>query len=770
MALLVVGGGGLHRLAVHQHPGFLRADAPELQGAAAAGGQEAPVALRRLDRKAALRPGHTGHRAGSALPGGADAVVLVEVEGALRPGKDLDPQGRGVAGAVGVGFQPGHGQDGPRPGQHRDVLDAAVQGQLAAAVVDPAVEQIEPLALRQPGREGGRPRLFVHGGGDGAGDQLGAEIVFIGSLVGLGPLRLQVIQGADQGLALAAGVIVHGVQVGHQLVPQPEIALHHSLGNGVIVPGFLAGKVAAGAVEPQDGREHPELHPAGGQLVVPVALHMAADVVAPPAVAYVAGVGGEVGLEGQGLPADDGIPRKAHRVTVAARAGVAGEGQAPPALPHAVQKVVVVQHPQGVQAGDAGPGALLPVQPPEVHAGLLVGVVEVLEISVHEAGVGDVELHRLFLLPVLAQGLGHGAVGLLKGADAVGGVDVQGHPQAMPVQPGHKLRRVGEELFVPGIAGPAAAVLRVHVHQVPVHVDDRHREGHLLGFKPLHQGLILRLVVAVEAAPPVAQSVAGQHRRRAGQVIKIPQAGLVVAAVAEEVEVDALALPGLHPAVGADQQGAAVVQQAVAAPVGQQAVLQLHRAVGVVQGAGGAPQVAGLLPIVPHAVVGVALRLDRQGQPAGGELLLVVQQHHPFGDDLEGAVRLEHPKLRHREIPVQNALGGPVLKHAVLAVFQPEQPGRQDGDAVFFSLHHRLLCTQGAAGKLPPFHSPSSFLFCSSCVLHCPYYSRLTRRRKAKFHIVSALLPPCLLRKICALMQQNAPACFLQTGAFSALF
>ena len=706
MALPVVGDGGLCRLAVHQQPErFAGADAAEFQGIGPAGRQDGAVALRRPDRKAGAVPGHAGHGKGGVTGGRADAVVLVEVKGASRSGKDLDPQGGGVVDAVGVGFQLGQGQDSAGFGQHRDILHAAVQPQLAAAVVDTAVKEVEPLAFRQPGFKGGGPRFFVHRGGDGAGDQLGAEIVFVGHLVGLGPFGLQVVHGADQRLALAAGVVVHGVQVGHQLMPQPQIALHHRFGDGVIVPGLFPGKGAVRAVQPHNGREHAELHPAGGQLVVPVALHMAADVVAPPAIACVAGVGGEIGLEGQGFPGDDGVPREAHRIPMAADAGVTGEGQPPLALPHTVQKVVVVQHPERVQARDLRPGALLPVHPPEVHSGLLVGVVEVLEIRLQELRVGDVELHRLLFLPVLAQGLGHGAVGLLKGADAVGGVDIQCHPQAVPVQPAHELRRVGEQFPVPGIAGPAAAVLGVHVHQVPVHVDDRHREGHLLGLKALHQSLVLRLIVAVEAAPPVAQSIPGQQRGRAGQVVKIPQAFLIGVAVAEKIQVGPLPLPGLHPAVGPDQQRAAVVQQAVAAPVGQQAVLQLHRAVGAVQGAGGASQVVHLLPVVPHAVVGASPGLDGQGQPAGGKLLLIVQQLYPFGDDLQRGVRLKHLVGRHGEIPVQNALGGAVLKDAVLTVFQPEQAAGQDGDAVLFPLHHRALCAQRAACKLFPFHS-----------------------------------------------------------------
>ena len=267
------------------------------------------------------------------------------------------------------------------------------------------------------------------------------------------------------------------------------------------------------------------------------------------------------------------------------------------------------------------------------------------------------------------------------------------------MQPGEKFSRVGEEVAVPGIAGPAAAVLGVDVHQVPVHVDDRHREGNVLGGKAPDEGLVLGLVVAVEAAPPVAQGVAGQHGGRAGQAVEVPQAVLIVVAVAEEVQVHPVPLPRLDPAVLPDEEGAAVVHHRVPR-AGDQAVFKLGRAVDVVEGAGGAAQVGDELAVVPHAVVAAAPALGGQGQPAGREGLLIVQQLHPFGDDLEGGVGLEHLERRHREVPVEDGLGGPVLKAAFGAVFQPEEPGRQDGKAVVLPLHHRARVAAGAAGDL----------------------------------------------------------------------
>ena len=729
VGVLLIAAHGLRRLAVYQHLHRLVGHAPEFQGVGPPGGDGGGIALHRGDGEAAFFqtiPGHMGDGGGGSRVQ-ADAVVLIQVKGSVAAREHLDHHGLGVVDAVAVGFQGGHGQDAARFGQHRDVLDAPPEDQFPAAVVDPAVEQVEPLARRQPRLEGGGPGLFVHGPGDGAGDELGAEIVLVGHLVGLGLFRLQVVHGPHQRLAFLTGQPVHGVEIGHQLMAQAQVFLHHRLGNQVVVPGFLAGEAAVGAVQPHDGRKDAQLDPAGGQFIVLVAHHMAADVVAPPAIAHIAGVGGEIGLEVQRFPGDDGIPREAHRIPVAAHAGVAGEGHPPLAVPHAVQIVVVVQHPQGVQAGDFGAGALLPVQPPEVHPVLFLGVVEALEIGFQELGVGDVELDGLAGAPVPAQRLGHGPVGLLKGPDAVRRVNVQRHPQIVLVQPVHEGRRVGEQFFVPGVAGPAAAVLGIHVHQVPVHVDDRHREGHLFLLKPLDQFLVLLVGVAVVAAPPVAQGEPGQHGGIPRQAVKVPQAALVVVAVPEEVQVHRLPFPGLHPAVLPDHQGMAVVQYAIPSP-GHHAVVQLHRAVRPVQGAGGAAQVLHRLAVMPDGVVGVLAGLDRQGQAAGGKGLFVVQQLHPFGDDFEGVLGLIHLKGGHRELPVHHALGGAVLKDPRLIVLQPEQPRRQQAEPVFVPLHHRFPAADGTALDLGRFHRQHPFL-----ILHPsgplfglrPYYSRL---------------------------------------------
>src|SRR5204862_2194436 len=89
-------------------------------------------------------------------------------------------------------------------------------------------------------------------------------------------------------------------------------------------------------------------------------------VMAPPAVADVRRGRGELGLEVQRRPGDVRVAREADRVAVAARAGVAREGERAAPLAAGVEVVEVVEHPQRVDALDARVLALLPVEPPEV--------------------------------------------------------------------------------------------------------------------------------------------------------------------------------------------------------------------------------------------------------------------------------------------------------------------------------------------------------------------------------------------------------------------
>ena len=346
----------------------------------------------------------------------------------------------------------------------------------------------------------------------------------------------------------------------------------------------------------------------------------------------------------------------------------------------------MVEQPQRVQPGHLGHAALLPVQPPEVHALLLEGVVQLLEVGLDEVGVGRVEAHRQPRPGVEPHPLRDRLVRRLVGVHPLGRVHVEGGGEPALPQRGEEAGRVREEVGVPGVAGPAAAVRGVDVDPVPVHVDDRDRERHPLLAEPVDQRDVLVGGVGVVAAPPVAEGVARQQGRGAGQVVEGAEGLLVVVAVGEHVQVEvALGARG-DPAVVAQQHRAGVVDRRD--PVeGQHAVLERQRPVDVVEGAGGAAEVRGGQAVAPHRAVGVVAALGLHREAVGAERALVVDQVEPVGVDLQERVGLGDREVAGPEGPVQHHLRGAVLEHPRGAVLEAHEAGVEHGDPVPVALH-----------------------------------------------------------------------------------
>ena len=454
-------------------------------------------------------------------------------------------------------------------------------------------------------------------------------------------------------------------------------------------PRLLGDEAVGGRVQPQDRREDAELHPARDELVVLEAEEVPADVVAPPAVAGVGRGRRELGLELQRLPADDRVAGEADRVAVAADPGVARERQRPAAVARRVQVVEVVEQPQRVQPRQLGDLALLPVQPPEVDAVVLERVVELLEVGLEEVRVGRVEVDGQLGGRIDAHPLGHARVGVLVRAHAVGGVDVERDGEAAAVQLGHERRRVGEQLAVERVAGPAAAERRVDVDQVPVHVQDGDAERQPLLREAVHQLQVLVRAVGVVAAPPVAERVARQQRLRAGELVQRPQRGAVVAPVGEHVEVLVARAARRDPAVLLEQDRARVVddRDAVAA---EHALLERDAAVGLVERARGAAEVLQRVARAPDAAVVAHPALGLHGQPLGAEGALVVDELEALRVQLDLVLVLREAELGRLEGAVDDGLRRAVLELARLRVLEPEQPAVEHGDPVALALHDVL--------------------------------------------------------------------------------
>ena len=380
------------------------------------------------------------------------------------------------------------------------------------------------------------------------------------------------------------------------------------------------------------------------------------------------------------------------------RVGRAGSTIGIRALAPGVQVVHVIEHPQGIQSRDVGVTALLPVEPPEVDTLVLQGMVGVLQVGGREVLVADVEGDGLARGRVAAQLARHGGVGLLMAPDAGSGMEVESHLHAAIVQGLQEAPGIGEELAVPGVAGPSVADRRVDVHQVPVHVEHGHREGQVLGRETIHEGQVGLLRVAVVAAPPVAQERPRDQGSGAGEAEEVPQRAAIVLPVAEEVQVvirgravhGARARARPDPLVLLEEQGCGVVDDGKAVQ-GQDSGVQARPAVDVVQGAAGAAQVGrkGLVgvPLVPEPP-GPAVQVDdggahghaqpRAGEPPGG----LVGEVKMLGEDLDAvlaAAHIEGGSLS--QVAGDDQLGGGVGEAAGLGALHADEPVRQDGEA-----------------------------------------------------------------------------------------
>ena len=251
-----------------------------------------------------------------------------------------------------------------------------------------------------------------------------------------------------------------------------------------------------------------------------------------------------------------------------------------------------------------------------------------------------------------------------------------------------------KQVAVPGIAGPADRLV-ARLCDVPIHVDDTHRQRHLVRGKILHQALQLILAVGPVAAPPVTQQPARDQRGRTGNFLEILQTADIVVAIAKEVEVQIVGGGTCHqPALVVKDQRARVVDHGPTA-ARHQAGFQRHKPVGFVQGPRCALEIA-RLPDVFAKVPGVISRFDinrqRHGRKAacrGG-----IAQQQMLGFDREQARTLREFKGWSRLAAKPERLAGPILKLVARAVFHADQARRKQRKTHMRRVDHRLRIRQ----------------------------------------------------------------------------
>ena len=244
----------------------------------------------------------------------------------------------------------------------------------AAAFVHRAGRAVEPRPFGEPDRAGCQTRYAVHRLGDGRGENVVAEHELFGRLVRLVRFGIVVVHRAahaDTRVVILAGRII---DIGCQRVAQADGVAHeeHMVGEA---PDAAFDARVFGRMGFEDRSEYAVLQPARVKFRIGRLLrlmeHVAADVVAPPAVVDVRSRSREVGQVGEHGPCGVGIARKCQRIAVAAQPApaVVDEGAQFGILTLRMVEEGMVE-PEGVRqsGGVFRLFPLLPVEPPEVHA------------------------------------------------------------------------------------------------------------------------------------------------------------------------------------------------------------------------------------------------------------------------------------------------------------------------------------------------------------------------------------------------------------------
>ena len=250
------------------------------------------------------------------------------------------------------------------------------------------------------------------------------------------------------------------------------------------------------------------------------------------------------------------------------------------------------------------------------------------------------------------------------------------------MEPGEEPARVGEQLAVPAVAGPA-------VRRVPVHVDHEDVERQVVRAEVGDELADRGVAVGPVARPPGAEHEARDERDRAAEAGVLADRAGVVVAVAEQVPVLVVRAlgPRLDPAVrGREDDAGGVVEQRPAGARDEPGVERRAAAHAV----DGPPRTAEVVPVdrARHPAEGGRLGpLDAQVAGVERPSVRRVPEHEAAGVDDGGAVLLADRERRRIGAAVRERVRPAVLEDAVVGPLQPEQPGREHREARLAGAH-----------------------------------------------------------------------------------
>ncbi|CDD26137.1 unknown [Alistipes sp. CAG:29] len=501
------------------------------------------------------------------------------------------------------------------------------------------------------------------------------------------------------------GLPYAAVNIGHQLRAHVVHAAHGGRFALAADPRTAVEPRVLGRMYAQGGRKGAELRPAHRQLGVRIAAEPA-DIMRPVVAARVAAGSRELNLESQHFPVGLRVARELDRmamVTPTRPTAVTGAAQ-PLALGLAVVELVDPLQRRGAVAAHLGiEVVLLPVEPPEIGAHILGGMVRMFEKRLHVFPVAEVEKQRM-------GGVGphvrhKGGVHLLVGAYAVVGMVVERHRNAAAVHLGDQRPGIGNAFALPRIARPAAAAgmpgADPGIVGMPAHVEDEVVEREIVLLVAVDDRKeLLRRIVPVTAVPDAVDVFAG-HGNAAADGAQVGKGGLVVVAVDETVLILHMAFRIARAKPAVDQQVGAFVVDHIPAVAAQQAVLHGDLPGNAVERLDRAAEV-----VAENTAVGELLLLAvelvvcrKVMQPERESVVLVDDAQGRGGDLVAVPAQLPHPELRRGEqaAPVVSEIGGVVDEFAVVCEFESEQRRGDERQAVLAENERvaRRLCDGG---------------------------------------------------------------------------
>jgi hypothetical protein len=235
-----------------------------------------------------------------------------------------------------------------------------------------------------------------------------------------------VVHGLDERSALQSSSYRHGVQVWDHSVSELKNFSHDLVTFRTSEPGFSDNRLIPVAVQSKNGRKETELDPSDLELVVLIvnlapqatstaygdSVMMSTDIMGPPSVTNISRGSSDLGLEGEGTPKNLGvldisIANKPEKVTytgepygVPLTSRTSKPRECHPSLesPLGVHKVIMIQHPHGVNSLSSSKVSLLPINPPKVNTFIFKGMMNFGKIRFKELSIGRIKQDGLTLV------------------------------------------------------------------------------------------------------------------------------------------------------------------------------------------------------------------------------------------------------------------------------------------------------------------------------------------------------------------------------------